>query len=217
MTNVQYITDAAGHKTAVILPIKDYETMLDVFIKSATLAAFTPSAKFLNLPEKAIDFIQYLIIASERKWTEDVTLTSEKIAEISKTSPKDIGRGRIALVKYMNDGEGKAVVDIESTTDELGVLSGTIYKLKILQSIENAIKSYFNANNGSVKAIGTFTAKAEKLDFNRTDDFNTTFQNIITAIKEHLQVLPDKPTIIKSQQETRRKERLLEIKNQLEG
>jgi hypothetical protein len=28
MTNVQYITDAAGHKTAVILPIEDYEEML---------------------------------------------------------------------------------------------------------------------------------------------------------------------------------------------
>jgi hypothetical protein len=29
MTNVQYITDAAGHKTAVILPIEDYEEMLE--------------------------------------------------------------------------------------------------------------------------------------------------------------------------------------------
>ena len=29
MTNVQYITDAQGHKTAVILPIEDYEEMLE--------------------------------------------------------------------------------------------------------------------------------------------------------------------------------------------
>lgn len=29
MTNVQYITDAQGHKTAVILPIADYEEMLE--------------------------------------------------------------------------------------------------------------------------------------------------------------------------------------------
>jgi len=29
MTNIQYITDAAGHKTAVILPIEDYEEMLE--------------------------------------------------------------------------------------------------------------------------------------------------------------------------------------------
>ncbi len=29
MTNVQYITDAAGHKTAVILPIEEYEEMLE--------------------------------------------------------------------------------------------------------------------------------------------------------------------------------------------
>jgi hypothetical protein len=29
MTNVQYITDSAGHKTAVILPIEDYEEMLE--------------------------------------------------------------------------------------------------------------------------------------------------------------------------------------------
>lgn len=29
MTNVQYITDAEGHKTAVILPIEDYEEMLE--------------------------------------------------------------------------------------------------------------------------------------------------------------------------------------------
>ena len=29
MTNVQYITDAAGHKTAVIVPIEDYEEMLE--------------------------------------------------------------------------------------------------------------------------------------------------------------------------------------------
>ena len=29
MTNVQYITDTAGHKTAVILPIEDYEEMLE--------------------------------------------------------------------------------------------------------------------------------------------------------------------------------------------
>jgi len=29
MTNVQYITDAAGHKTAVILSIEDYEEMLE--------------------------------------------------------------------------------------------------------------------------------------------------------------------------------------------
>jgi PHD/YefM family antitoxin component YafN of YafNO toxin-antitoxin module len=29
MTNVQYIIDAAGHKTAVILPIEDYEEMLE--------------------------------------------------------------------------------------------------------------------------------------------------------------------------------------------
>jgi PHD/YefM family antitoxin component YafN of YafNO toxin-antitoxin module len=29
MTNVKYITDAEGHKTAVILPIEDYEEMLE--------------------------------------------------------------------------------------------------------------------------------------------------------------------------------------------
>ncbi len=29
MTKVQYITNAAGHKTAVILPIEDYEEMLE--------------------------------------------------------------------------------------------------------------------------------------------------------------------------------------------
>jgi len=29
MTNVQYITDAQGHKTAVILPIDYYEEMLE--------------------------------------------------------------------------------------------------------------------------------------------------------------------------------------------
>lgn len=29
MTNVQYITDEAGHKTAVILPIEDYEEILE--------------------------------------------------------------------------------------------------------------------------------------------------------------------------------------------
>jgi len=29
MTNVQYITDAAGQKTAVILAIEDYEEMLE--------------------------------------------------------------------------------------------------------------------------------------------------------------------------------------------
>jgi PHD/YefM family antitoxin component YafN of YafNO toxin-antitoxin module len=29
MTNVQYITDAQGHKTAVILPIEDYEELLE--------------------------------------------------------------------------------------------------------------------------------------------------------------------------------------------
>ncbi len=29
MTNVQYITDAQGHKTSVILPIEDYEEMLE--------------------------------------------------------------------------------------------------------------------------------------------------------------------------------------------
>lgn len=29
MTNVQYITDAQGHKTAVILPIDEFEEMLE--------------------------------------------------------------------------------------------------------------------------------------------------------------------------------------------
>lgn len=29
MTNVQYITDAQGHKTAVILPIEEYEEILE--------------------------------------------------------------------------------------------------------------------------------------------------------------------------------------------
>ncbi len=29
MQNVQYITDVEGHKTAVILPIEDYEEMLE--------------------------------------------------------------------------------------------------------------------------------------------------------------------------------------------
>jgi len=29
MTNVQYITDSEGHKTAVILSIEDYEEMLE--------------------------------------------------------------------------------------------------------------------------------------------------------------------------------------------
>ncbi|CAN5310450.1 hypothetical protein BH20ACI1_BH20ACI1_19020 [soil metagenome] len=29
MQNVQFITDAEGHKTAVILPIEDYEEMLE--------------------------------------------------------------------------------------------------------------------------------------------------------------------------------------------
>jgi len=176
MTNVQYITDAAGHKTAVILPIKDYEEMLDVFIKSTTLAVFSPSAKFLKLPEKAIDFIQYLIIASERKWAEDVILANEKIAEISNTSRRDIRRGRKALTEYMDNAEGKAVVNIENTTDEKGVQAGTIYKLNIIQSIEDAIKSFFVTNNGNIKAIRAFAAEAERLDFNHTENLNTTFQ-----------------------------------------
>ncbi len=29
MTNVQYITDVEGHKTAVIVPIEDYEEMIE--------------------------------------------------------------------------------------------------------------------------------------------------------------------------------------------
>lgn len=29
MQNVQYVTDAEGHKTAVILPINEYEEMLE--------------------------------------------------------------------------------------------------------------------------------------------------------------------------------------------
>lgn len=29
MTNLQYVTDTSGHKTAVILPIEDYEEMLE--------------------------------------------------------------------------------------------------------------------------------------------------------------------------------------------
>ena len=29
MTNVQFIIDAQGHKTAVILPLEDYEEMLE--------------------------------------------------------------------------------------------------------------------------------------------------------------------------------------------
>ena len=29
MTNVQYITDASGHKTAVILPIDEFEEMME--------------------------------------------------------------------------------------------------------------------------------------------------------------------------------------------
>lgn len=46
MTNVQYITDAKGHKTAVILPIEDYEEMLeDLHFSAAARESENESAR----------------------------------------------------------------------------------------------------------------------------------------------------------------------------
>lgn len=48
MTNVQYITDAQGHKTAVILPIEDYEELLEdlYFSEAARESKDEPSRPF---------------------------------------------------------------------------------------------------------------------------------------------------------------------------
>lgn len=46
MTNVQYITDAAGQKTAVILSIEDYEEMLeDLHFGAAARASGNESSR----------------------------------------------------------------------------------------------------------------------------------------------------------------------------
>ena len=46
MTNVQYITDAQGHKTAVILPIEDYEELLeDLYLGEAARESKNDSSR----------------------------------------------------------------------------------------------------------------------------------------------------------------------------
>ncbi|MGI8639988.1 MAG: hypothetical protein ACR2MG_08525 [Pyrinomonadaceae bacterium] len=51
MTNVQYITDVQGHKTAVILPIEDYEELLEDlhFGKAARESAGEPKRDFADV------------------------------------------------------------------------------------------------------------------------------------------------------------------------
>jgi len=51
MTNLQYIIDANGHRTAVVLPIEDYEEMLEDLHLSAVYRSTKdePKRDFLEL------------------------------------------------------------------------------------------------------------------------------------------------------------------------
>lgn len=54
MTNVQYIVDANGHKTAVVLPIEEYEELLEDLHLSETYRATKdePKRDFLELVDE---------------------------------------------------------------------------------------------------------------------------------------------------------------------
>ena len=54
MTNLQYIIDASGHKTAVVLPIEDYEELIeDLHLGEAYRASKDePKRDFLQLVEE---------------------------------------------------------------------------------------------------------------------------------------------------------------------
>ena len=54
MTNVQYIIDGSGHKTAVVLPIDEYEELLeDLHLSEAYRASKDePKRDFLDLVEE---------------------------------------------------------------------------------------------------------------------------------------------------------------------
>ncbi len=54
MSNLQYITDASGSKTAVVLPIEDYEELIeDLRLTEAYEASKTePKRDFLELVEE---------------------------------------------------------------------------------------------------------------------------------------------------------------------
>jgi hypothetical protein len=198
MKKLEYIINDRGNKTAIILPVEKYNELLDSVIDFAALAYFNPAAQLLHLPGKAIEFIRFLIRASDGKWKDDFILTYDAIADINGCSRKNIQRGIKDLEEYMKSDDGKAVVSIEQKTGLDGKLLGTNYKLNIIRSIHSTLKSLVEADSIDLTALLKFTISAETFSLEDLHKYNKPFARLIENIKQELSNLPANPQIIKS-------------------
>lgn len=198
MKNFEYIINAQGNKTAIILPVEKYDELLNSVIDFATLAYFNPAAQLLHLPDKATEFIQFLIRASDGKWKDDFILTYDEIADVNDCSRKNIQRGIKDLEEYMKSADGRAVVSIEQRIGLDGKVIGTNYKLNIIRSIHSTLKSLVEANSINLTALLKFTILAETFSLEDLDKYNKPFARLIENIKQELSDLPTNPQIIKS-------------------
>lgn len=110
---VKFVSDQDKNITDVILSIKDYLGMLEILIQQATLASLNLSIEFLQMPNEAVDFLNLIVKASKNKWSSELKIKDEILAEVLGVSTKKIQRKRNKLKEYMKSSKGKAVIDIK--------------------------------------------------------------------------------------------------------
>lgn len=128
---VKFVSDQDKNITDVILSIKDYLGMLEILIQQATLTSLNLSIEFLQMPNEAVDFLNLIVKASKNKWSSELKIKDEILAEVLGVSTKKIQRKRNKLKEYMKSSKGKAVIDIKPNYATNGKHIGQKYSLNI--------------------------------------------------------------------------------------
>lgn len=199
MAKIQYVTNELQEKSAIILPIFDYEETFHSTIKTATLSSVNVAYDLLNLPKKVRSFVDSLIRLRGSDWDVEVILTDEKMSKAMRCSTKTLERNRAALREYVKSKEGKAIVDYEGKIDENHRNIGTIYKLNIVQSVYKAIKDYCEAKKIDLKEFCRVASQLDIFILEERENYNSSLRELIDCIENRLRKLPDEPKILPSE------------------
>lgn len=181
MTNVQYITDAQGHKTAMILPIEDYEKILkekqnEIFFTNK-LTDFEYLQKFfikqlvLSNLDKIFEFLDIPINHSSKRKS-DASLLLFALVELFYYSKEIYVDHEHYMITLKNTEFTKFLIGIEAKTIQTQINDN------LVPYMENAKKSIVEINQHSPsgkKLKGT----SYKLNF-----LETTEKAIIEFLKE---------------------------------
>lgn len=199
MRNVQFVTDEEHEKTAIILPINDYDETFHSTLKAATLSSVNVAYDLLDLPKGVRNFVDSLIRLRGKDWDTEVILTDEKIFKAMKCSKGTVMNNKRNLREYVKSKHGKAIVDYEGKMNENHQNIGTIYKLNIVQSVYEAIKDYTESKGIDLKEFCRVAKNLDTFDLEKRSEYNQSFKELINYIEKHLKLLPDEAIIKQSE------------------